>query len=263
MCPEIIVIMKGRPPVMCWWSFTCQGNSMVEKRVVSGVTASLFLFFLVQSSGGQTINLSIQVDNPVGPGNWFAFLAIDDPDGRSAGLAGISIDVLASGGARVLSAQVRLPEAAETLDFQEFFVKGFKNVRRDGRLRRGNVTDIDAAQDTISNGLGPTGVDAIIPGVGLMAVTEPNGALPDTVIDFPVLVAEGTYDVTGPGELTVVGEPASTILLPIDFPTNGDTFATFSPETVTGSTQIVPEPTVIVLLFFCGPFLSRIHSSSV
>ena len=191
-------------------------------------------------------------------GTWEAFLQIEDAQNQTLGLAGIEFDVIGSDGLTVESSTVHLPVATESQDFQTFFQKGFFNFRSDGTSGR----DIRAAQDlfnTVSSA--GTGNNSILEGVGETAIVESNASLPGMSIGWPVRIASGTFS-GGAGSLQVIGDTASTTLLPAMLPTAGGSIATFSPSQVVGTTvtiTAIPEPTSFAMLsgIFVVGWISR------
>ena len=206
-------------------------------------TLALALFLIVSSISVAQVELQLSLDVDPAAGTWEAYANLLDPTNATAGLGGISFDVIGSGDVAVTSAVLELVQPAESTDLMGFFIKGFKLFRDNGTLVDGNALAIAGAQDNINNGLSTagTGNDAIIPGIGLGPVTENNGALPATEIAFPVLLGSGTYVNNGNGALSIISFGVDITLLPADFPTDGTPFQTFSPSIVTGAKALTAD----------------------
>ncbi|MHB8866973.1 MAG: PEP-CTERM sorting domain-containing protein [Pirellulaceae bacterium] len=210
-----------------------------------GLICLVLPLLAVSTARAEIVYLTLSAD--VSSGSWEAFLTIDDPNGTTLGLAGIEFDVLGSGGVTVDSSTLRIPLATESHDFQTFAQKGFFNFRSDGT----KGIDIRAAQDLFNtqNATGG-GNNSILEGVGKIAFSESNGIIPGTDVGWPVRIASGTFSGTT-GSLQVIGDPASTTLLPATLPVLGSPISTFSPSLVLGETidiVAVPEPASIGLL---------------
>lgn len=215
-------------------------------RIIQSGLATLILS-LVSISIAQADIVSLTLSADVENGTWEAFLAIDDPQNQTLGLAGIEFDVIGSGGLSVDSSVVQLPLATESQDFMTFFQKGFFNFRSDGT----NGVDIRAAQDLFMT-LSSTGSgnSSILEGVGKAAFSEDNGLIPSTEVGLPVRIASGTFIGTT-GTLQLVGDSSSTTLLPAVLPSFGNPISTFSPSAVIGDTlsiTAVPEPASVALI---------------
>ena len=184
-----------------------------------------------------TVELTLDVDPATA--TWEAYVNILDPNNATLGLSGIIINVLGDGGVSVISSLNELSRPVETDDFVNFFGKGFGLFRSDGTLSAGDVNDIGAAQDRVSNIIYTSGRDKILTHFGLAPMIEDNGILPSTSFTIPALIASGTYDMTAAGSLSIDGSPPMTTLIPPSY-TNGQNYATFNPNQVTGMTIDLP-----------------------
>ncbi len=208
----------------------------MKKAILLTVLGVLFIAGAAVVAQANTVTLDIEA----GGGAWQVYA---DVSGDNNGLSSFIIDVVGSGGASVTGSTMEAPFGFDTVQFGLF---GFEN-RNDGSLGIG----IYAGQPTMYGGLpDPEGLDTLVlKDVGISA-----GSHYGTTWDAPVLLASGTYECAGPGELTVdVGDGQFNVL---DSDWTGPGNVHKDPEVVPDSVDVcgvvIPEPAALSLLVLGG-----------
>jgi len=215
-----------------------------------------------QAHATTTAVFTVTVTNPSGPGTWKAFEQnVYTAGSASSGLAGINFNVTTTGGVKIATGTFSLPSGFDT---DSGTSNGFTVFKSNGTLSGGQLTGLAGAQAS-NYQVNPAGdVFNIYTGVGNMAETIPTsddgsgdggvgdapGVITTKTITLPVLIAQGTYTVTGSGSITASTTTDLMTVLPSPMPSAGSNVATNSPDAVTpGSAFInVPEPGTLGIL---------------
>ena len=211
----------------------------MKKVILLTVLGVLFIAGTALVSQATTVTLDIEAD----AGAWSVYAEVSDDND---GLCSFIIDVVGSGGASVTSSTMEAPFGFDTVQFAMF---GFA-TRNDGSLGIG----IYAGQPSMYGGdPDPEGLDTLVlKDVGISA----GGPHFGVSWAAPVLLASGTYECAGPGELTVDVGDGYINVLDSDWTGPGNvshTVDTENGEIIPDSVEVsggvvIPEPATLGLL---------------
>ena len=194
------------------------------------------------------VTLDLQIDTD-GPGTWSVYAEIS---GGTAGLSDFGLNVVGSGGAMVTDSTNMSPMAVDW-DGSTLTQYGFNEQRSDGW----NGVGIVANQPSIYPGENDPERDAmVLQGVGISAGSQ-AGYIQSAVWDVPVLLAEGTYSLSSPGEITVSGIPVWNLLSIVGSGWEGPGNLETASEVESDTEPVVPEPATLSLLVIGGLALLR------
>ncbi len=199
--------------------------------------------------GASSVSLSLLVDPAAH--TWQAFAGVNDA--ASAGLAGIAFDVTSTGNITLSTVTQGNNNDLPTGIFSDFTQVGFALLHQASNVTSTDVRIQGGQNSTASLSPDGTGESSVMQGFGKSAgnynaETPFGGHVKPSSWAAVAQIGHGTF--TGDtGSITIAGDAAATSLLPASVPTNGTTFQTHSPDTVTGQVvpvSAVPEPSSLL-----------------